>query len=287
MPRTIAQGFETFRSNLEITDLQEETVSVRQQSVRAAVAEGLNVIDDFLTGSYKRSTMIAPLKRADVDVFIVLSSTHYNPSGQRELLEATRTALRRRYPKTPEIHPDGQAVTIEFEDFKVDVVPGFNRQGGGYLIPDATGARWIETNPKFHVEHWSAHNKWHDGSLVPMIKMLKAWNRECDAFRSFHLEAMAVSVFHNVKITNYWSGARYFFDKARDKVRVKLPDPAGYSDDVAAHVRSEEQFVRLTGHLASAYSAALAAERQEQTGMTRQAFGQWRAIFGDYFPAWG
>ena len=35
---------------------------------------GFKILDDFLTGSYARSTMIAPLTEADIDVFVVLDS---------------------------------------------------------------------------------------------------------------------------------------------------------------------------------------------------------------------
>src|SRR5258707_15045665 len=41
MASTIAEGFEELRSNLEITDLQEETVSTRQQNVRKALEDDL------------------------------------------------------------------------------------------------------------------------------------------------------------------------------------------------------------------------------------------------------
>src|SRR5438270_13707708 len=40
MAKTIDQGFRDLRSNLEITGLQEETVSTRQQNVRDAVEAG-------------------------------------------------------------------------------------------------------------------------------------------------------------------------------------------------------------------------------------------------------
>lgn len=32
-------------------------------------------LDSFLSGSYRRSTMIAPLAQADVDIFVVLDSS--------------------------------------------------------------------------------------------------------------------------------------------------------------------------------------------------------------------
>jgi len=137
MPTTIPLAFLRLKSNLEITDLQTETVSTRQQSVREVVEAGLEVTDSFLTGSYSRQTMIAPLKEADVDIFVVLNSRyfhHYNQGqngGQAGLLDQLKRTLLKTYTRTPDISRNGQAVTIRFEDFVVDVIPAFNRQGGG------------------------------------------------------------------------------------------------------------------------------------------------------------
>lgn len=48
------QGFKKLSENLEITDLQETTVSTRQKNVREAVDDGITVLDDFLTGRFPR-----------------------------------------------------------------------------------------------------------------------------------------------------------------------------------------------------------------------------------------
>jgi len=46
----------------------------------------------------------------------------------------------------------------------------------------------------------SAASKEHDGDLVPLIKMIKGWNRTIhDYFRSFHLEVMALQILNRVK----------------------------------------------------------------------------------------
>ncbi len=66
MASTIPAAFAGLLKNLELTTLQATTVSTRQQNVRDAVKNDLSVLDDFLVGSYRRSTMIAPLKTADV-----------------------------------------------------------------------------------------------------------------------------------------------------------------------------------------------------------------------------
>ena len=154
MPTTIAAGFQRLKESLEITTLQSGTVSGRQQRVRDAVSKEMTVLSDFLTGSYQRNTMIAPLSDADVDVFVVLDPSYYEQNGQASLLDKVKRAIGKTYTDT-KISRDGQAVTVKFSDFYVDVVPGFHRQGGGFLIPDSYGQRWIETDPKKHVEQWS------------------------------------------------------------------------------------------------------------------------------------
>ena len=203
MARTIIEGFKKLRENLEITGLQETTVSTRQTNVRQALEKELAVNDTFLTGSYRRNTMIAPLSEADVDVFAILDVKYYKENGQANLLESVKKALRTTY-QTPEIRPDGQAVTIVFSDFKVDVVPAFYRTGGGYLIPNTGLGRWIGTDPKKHVDLWTASNKAHNGNLVPLIKMIEGWNKSRSVFKSFHLKVLTrhvVSGVHDLKFS--------------------------------------------------------------------------------------
>ena len=287
MLMTIGEAFRQFRTNLEITSLQESTTSTRQQNVREAVAKDFNVLETFLTGSYRRNTMIAPLKTADVDVFVVLDPKYYAAQNQCSLLSSVMATLKKDYPKTPEIKPDGQAVTITFTDFKVDVVPGFYRIGGGYLIPDAKLKRWIPTDPKKHVELWTASNKAHDGSLVPLIKMLKCWNREEGSlFRSFHLEVLVRHVLKDVTITDYPSGVRWVLDKMRNKVWTKIADPAGYSDDVASYLVKADADKMITA-LDRAYRKAVEAENFARFRYARSAIDAWRSIFGDNFPTYG
>jgi len=289
MATTITQAFTKFKSNLEITGLQESTVSTRQQNVRAAVESDLNVLDSFLTGSYSRHTMIAPLSEADIDIFVVLHPDYYQADGQASLLDKVKTVLKKTYPRTPDISRNGQAVTIRFDDFAVDVVPSFYRQGGGYLIPNSARQIWIATNPKKHVEIMSDANAKHNGDLVPLIKMIKCWNRNIDReFHSFHLEVLALQILENLTISNFPSGVRYFLDKGRDYVRKKNPDPAGYGDgDVGAYLNTNPKIENAVNRFETAYGRAIKAEDYERRGYISDAVGEWRKIFGDYFPAYG
>jgi predicted nucleotidyltransferase len=290
MATTIDGAFSEFKSNLEITGLQASTVSSRQQNVRKIVSEELTVSDSFLTGSYSRHTMIAPLKEADIDIFVVLDNGyfhHYNGQngGQAGLLDLLKSALKRTYSKTPDISRNGQAVTITFTDFIVDVVPAFNRKGGGYLIPNSISQNWISTDPQKHTKIWTADNTAHNGDLVPLIKMIKAWNKTINNFfQSFHLEVMVLQILQGVRISNYSSGARYFFDKGRTYVTKQNPDPAGYQGDVGAYLNTQQKIDNAVSRFQTAYKRALQAENWTSRNSITTAIQEWRKIFGSYFP---
>jgi len=293
MAKTIPESFKIFKSNLEITNLQAETVSIRQKNVRAAVENDLDVSDSFLSGSYSRQTLIGPLKQADVDIIVVLDPKYFynydgKNGGQAGLLDLLKRALKKTYPNTPDISRNGQAVTIQFADFVVDVVPAFSRQGGGYLIPNSITQVWLSTDPKQHVQIWSAENQNHNGDLVPLIKMLKAWNRTTSTFlRSFHLETMVLQILNGVIIADFPSGVRYVFDKGRDYITKKNPDPAGYGDDVGGYLNTEDKIKNAASRFETAYARALKAEDLAFRGYISDAINMWRMVFGDYFPAYG
>jgi hypothetical protein len=292
MAITIFEAFKAFKANLEITSLQGTTVSSRQQNIREAVKNDLDVIDSFLSGSYSRQTLIAPLKQADIDVIVVLDPKyfyHYDGQngGQAALLDLLKRVLKKTYPTTPDISRNGQAVTIQFTDFAVDVVPSFNRQGGGYLIPNSITQAWLSTDPKKHVQIWSEANRSHSENLVPLIKMLKAWNKTTSNFlSSFHLETIVLQILNNVTISDFPSGARYVFDKGREYVTKKNPDPAGYGDDVGSYLNTEEKVKNAVSRFETAYTRALKAEDLAALGNVYEAVNTWRLVFDDYFPAY-
>ena len=117
MATTITASFAKLRQNLEITDLQASTVSKRQTNVRNAVEKDFTVLKSFLTGSYKRSTMIAPLHQADVDIFVVLDPSYFKSDGQASLLDKVRATLLKTYPSTPKISRNGHAVILTILHF--------------------------------------------------------------------------------------------------------------------------------------------------------------------------
>lgn len=288
MSTSIAASFARFKSNLEITGLQQSTVSTRQTNVRKAVEKRLTVLDSFVTGSYRRHTMIAPLKDADIDIVVVLDSGYFSTNGYASLLDRVRSALLLTYSSTPKISRNGQAVTITFSDFVVDVVPAFNRKGGGYLIPNSVEKRWVGTNPKVHEKFISNANSVHNGELVPLMKMIKRWNRTAGSpLQSFYLELLVEKALRNVTISSMPSGCRYVFDKAREAVKFSIPDPAGLSTEQVKGLAGSTTKQQAVSRLETAYQRGLRAEQYEAKGNVSAAVGEWRRVFGESFPAFG
>jgi hypothetical protein len=54
------EAFRKFRSNLELTQKEQDDASRRQKEMRALMDQSFNIADDFLTGSYRRWTNQAP-----------------------------------------------------------------------------------------------------------------------------------------------------------------------------------------------------------------------------------
>lgn len=287
MPTTISAGFQKFRENLEITGLQAATTSSRQQNVRENVAKEMSVLRPFLTGSYMRNTMIAPLSQADIDIFLVMDASYFAQDGQASLLDKVKRALAKAY-NNSEISRAGQAVTIRFTDFWVDVVPGFDRNGGGFLIPDSVGKRWISTDPTKHVELWSSLNGNRSSMFIPLVKMLKCWNRAHSALlRSFHLEVLAYNHFQYTTIGDYPIALQSFFQSAQHSISSGVFDPAGYGGNVGAYLDTQTKRDNVVSRLKAAHEKATDAITYAAGNYISSAFGKWQVIFGDYFPAYG
>ncbi|MFN0116848.1 MAG: SMODS domain-containing nucleotidyltransferase [Elusimicrobiota bacterium] len=288
MAYTIATAFDELKSNLEPTALQKETLSTRQQKVRDSVAAGLDVLEDFLVGSYVRKTMIGPMKEADIDIFIVLHPKYFKADGQSALLERVKTALIKTYSTNPKIRKNGQAVTITFTDFKVDVVPAFNRQGGGYLIPDVNKAKWIETNPKVHLDLVQKENTAQSGKFIPLVKMIKGWNRNINyAFIGFRLELLLLDKYKPLLIgDSYANAVTSVFNTGREAIKNMANDPAGYSG-VISGLDNATDVNDAVSRFQTAYSLALKANEYEAQDQLVYAFSCWKKIFGDNFPTYG
>lgn len=290
----VSDAFATFKSRLEITQTEQDDASRRQKQVRATVQSAFAVDHDFLTGSYGRHTKTKPLK--DIDIFVVLSSDeqHRRQEHPKTVLDDLEKCLRDAY-GADQIERDRRCVTVWFEkrnqtqheDGKVlslDVIPAFTC-GDDYEIPDDALGTWIKTNPARHAELTTAKNRALTGGWVPLVKMLKSWNRANGKplHPSFLVEVMALELVDG-PFTTFPDEARRFFAAAAGSLDETWSDPAGLGPPVSDEMTSTAR-VTAREKLRAAEVLATRAFRAEQSGSETEAVRLWREIFGDFFPA--
>jgi tRNA nucleotidyltransferase (CCA-adding enzyme) len=186
---TVEEAFEKFRQRLELSPTERQDAIRRHNDVRECIRAAFEVERDFLTGSYARHTKTKPLK--DVDIFFCLrgKDASWRDKPPAEVLNAFEKCLVRKY-GADEVQPGRRCVAVEFdkrnptvdEEGKVlsnDVVPAYEL-ADCYEIPDRDLGRWIKTDPDIHGQRSTAKNKELDLKWVPLVKMLKRWNRSAD-----------------------------------------------------------------------------------------------------------
>ena len=201
-----------------------------------ASAASFDIDRDFLTGSYARHTKTKPLK--DVDIFFCLGEQGSALAQQAARMRFS-TLSRSASPRSTaadSVEPGRRCVTVEFEkrnptadeEGKVlsnDAVPAYEL-GDCYEIPDRDLGKWIKTDPDTHKEQSTAKNKELGGKWVPLVKMLKRWNRSAGKpiSPSFLIEVMALDLV-DPPFTTYPSEVRRFFAAALDGIMRTGPTP--------------------------------------------------------------
>jgi hypothetical protein len=156
---TPTQGFEVFRTRLELSDAERSTIRARKQRVEDAMrAGGWTVKRSIFGGSHARRTKPRPTKgnSGDVDIYVVLDDSHrstykrlLSSKGAGDLLADVRITLAKSLPE-PEIRQDAPAIRVAYGDGVLDVVPVLDRSDIGFDMPfkDSGEFTWRSPPPK-------------------------------------------------------------------------------------------------------------------------------------------
>ena len=290
---TVTEAFETFRQRLELSATERNEAIRRHKEVRGYIQASFDIERDFLTGSYARHTKTKPLK--DIDIFFCLGKKdgHWRNKSPHEVLGAFKTCLAKKY-GAGNVETGRRCVTVEFDKssptvveegkvLSIDAVPAYGLDDY-YEIPDRHLGKWIGTDPGIHAEKATAKNKELDGKWVPLVKMLKSWNRSAGKpiSPSFLLEVMALDLVDG-PFRSYPSEVRRFFAAALDGVMQDWPDPAGFGPPVSDQMTKDKRDAAVKALRDAEMTAAYAA-RFEQQGKNGDALALWCEIMGKYFP---
>lgn len=289
---TTEEAFEKFRQRLELSETERQNTIKRHNEVRDVIRADFSVDRDLLTGSYKRHTKTKPLK--DVDVFFVLSQEErdkYRSKPPADLINAFVKSLRAVYGEAA-VEPGRRCATVRFDRnttdeegkvLSIDAVPAFV-VGDCYEIPDRVRGDWVKTDPEIHMRQATAKNKELGGKWVPLVKMIKRWNRSADkAIKPAFLIEVMMQGLVDAPFTTYPSEVRRFFAAALDGLDRQWPDPAGYGPPISEQMTPQLIAVAKEKLRQAEMKAALAV-RLEKQGKQGESIQLWREIMGRFFP---
>lgn len=116
-----------------------------------------------------------------------------------------RAALRGRFQKT-KIRLDMPCIVLSFSEYKFEVVPvvTFSDDEDLHRVPGSGARDWVKCYPNVPTKWMTRCNYANDGRFIPLIKILKNWNRNNNVgLKSFHLELLTEMVFREV--SEIWS----------------------------------------------------------------------------------
>jgi predicted nucleotidyltransferase len=281
----VDEAFQGLQTRLEITATEQKTASSRQQRIRAHIDRHWDIDRDFLMGSYARHTKTKPLK--DVDIMLVVKRQGDQGKLRDQAPSAVLAELCQVLDEVFDAEINGFGVTVLFGEGDItsfEVVPAFERSGGGFEIPDEERARWIATDPDAHKEASTAKNEACAQKYVPMVKMVKAINRERGEpiSPSFLIEVMAQDLVDS-PFGRYQDEIVWFLASAGDQITDAWPDPAHVGPAVNELVSTEER-QQAAAALKEWLRIAEDAGRLEDDGKERDAVARWRELFGTRMP---
>lgn len=209
---TIDQYFQNLLASLSPTQAQIQNIRTTRAQIDDVLRKHPRLYHvpgkpiSFLTGSYRRNTIIRPID--DIDLYVrVHYGLHANGKPPIQVLSVMSAALRSRFSQT-RIRRDTPCIVLNFTGlgYKFEVVPvvTFSDSEDLHLVPGPRARQWIECYPNVPTKWLTDSNYANDGKFIPLIKLLKNWNRNNNVgLKSFHLELLTEMVFS--EISEVWS----------------------------------------------------------------------------------
>lgn len=237
--------------------------------------------------------MIRYLKERDVDVMVIMNYQQNKDwdtaEGTQNVLNKFKKVLQDAYTSTP-CSIDRNCVTMKLSEFRLDVVPAFKLELGGYQIPDCVRKKWIRTDPTEFSRKLTEVNKNMGGDFIPLIKMVKAWNRNVGSpLRSFHLECLLYNHYKSyVTSYTYTSTLKVFFSNLPSYIQSTCYDPVT-AERVDTYLDNNAVETDRTKAVKKAKKAAELAKEacDDEEKYPSVAYSEWKDLLGEFFPAYG
>ena len=196
--------FDKFRQKIELTENQRDKIKTSHKHLRENILQPLDYVSyTFLTGSYKKKTLINPAN--DIDVFVILNGYSKYDITPNAILNKLKIDLQKTYPNT-KIKQDKPCIVIEFNHITFELTPAIEIKdywGGDseFYIPEMSkNNRWQKVeNPRILEKALTNANQNLSNKLNPLIKMMKKCKVQNNLKTpSFEMEKMAITQLYSI-----------------------------------------------------------------------------------------
>jgi hypothetical protein len=281
-------AFNELHARLTPRESEIAAASKHRESVLTALKGDFELATFFQSGSWGNGTSVR--RYSDVDYFVWLFWEEFREDPW-QVLEAVRSTMERRFPKTS-VWVDSPAVRINFgfdASERYEVVPAFIEVGANddidtFKIPNPNGG-WMLASPEGQREITRREDERLDGRLRPLIRFLKLWKyANVVPISSYYLEVLATQCVATMGTIIYSWDLAHVFDRLSESGAADLPNLGRVAGKVSACPSWDRSEVRKAALQASVL-ADLARERDE-AGSTERAFLLFNELFAGQFPAY-
>lgn len=216
--------------------------------------------------------------------------------NSRKILTKIRNSLDgvHNYQKA-EIKYTGEAVVLELKSYpwRFDIVPAVPVSDGNggrsyYLIPDGQGT-WKRTDPRRDKTNITTANTYHNGNLIPVIRIIKYWNAkyyDVPKISSYFLETLLINGFSIYQpLPSVRGSIKVAFDVLHSGILNFCPDPKGLEDNLDKHETYETK-LKVYSTTSTMATWAMYALNEESKGNYKEAIEWWRKVLPG-FPKYG
>jgi hypothetical protein len=192
-----------------------------------------------------------------------------------------------------EIKRNQEAATLNLTSYLwvFDLVPCFFTQPNYlnknyYLIPDGRG-NWKKTDPRIDRQRVTDINKFHDGNVLNVIRLMKYWNKRptMPSMSSYLIENIILD-FYSIRLTK----ASNYVDleipnlllHISSRIYHRVDDPKGIQGNIN-HLSNDVR-EKISKRAYADYLKALEARRLEENNEHKLSIAKWAEIFGSNFP---
>lgn len=283
---SVSEMFSEFITNLAISNA--DTISFRYGELTSALNKQFRdteskTANTLQVGSFGRKTGIDGI--SDLDMLYIMPKSKwddYKDGKQLKLLQDTKEAILKRYPKT-KVKVDRLVVTVTYTDFHVEVQPVFEQEDQSYYYPDTKdGGSWKVTKPREEMAAVSELDSEKNGNLKRLCKMARAWkNKHGVGMGGLLIDTLAYNFLKST--TDYDDKSYLYYDwMSRDffKYLSELPEQDYYAAPGSGQrVKVKKKFQAKAKKAYNLCLDAIEAEKQKNVN------AKWKNVYGRPFPA--